>query len=208
MYGVKGEKNMLKNKVLKKVLSGMLVLAFLLQPMSFQAQEDLTKEATNVNILVQEPMNALFQQEEGKDATVENLEYSYGFDENKGEELTADVDVMIDMTVSGMAYEIEAEGEVSGEKLSSGTVNKYDYTNCYVVNIKFGILDSANFDDITCGMPIVFQLATENSGFTQDFTLKTTITYRTMVKVDESMGYAVCYESAQTATCGMNINVN
>ena len=82
----------------------------------------MTKEATNVNILVQEPMNALFQQEEGKDATVENLEYSYWFDENKGEELTADVEIKIDMTVSGATYEIEAEGEVSGEKLSSGIV--------------------------------------------------------------------------------------
>ena len=67
-------------------------------------------------------MNALFQQEEGKDATVENLEYSYWFDENKGEELTADVEIKIDMTVSGATYEIEAEGEVSGEKLSSGIV--------------------------------------------------------------------------------------
>lgn len=113
---------MRNNMMLKNVLSGMLVLSFLLQPMSFQAQEDLTKKATNVNILVQEPMNALFQQEEGKDATVETLEYRYWFDENNGDGLTADVDVMIDMTVSGMGYEIEAEGEVSGEKLASGSV--------------------------------------------------------------------------------------
>lgn len=113
---------MSKNKMINQMLSVMLVFVFLLQPMCFQAQEDLTKKATNVNILVQEPMNALFQQEEGKDATVETLEYSYWFDENKGDELTADVDVMIDMTVCGMAYEIEANGEVSGEKLSSGSV--------------------------------------------------------------------------------------
>lgn len=56
---------------MKKVLSGMMVLVFLLQPMSFKAQENLTKKETNVNIFVQEPMNVLFQQEAAKDATCE-----------------------------------------------------------------------------------------------------------------------------------------
>lgn len=113
---------MTKKKMLKKVISGMLVLAFLSQPMSFQAQESLTKKATNVNILLQEPMNELFKQEAGQDAIVESLEYRYWFAENKGDALTATVDMEIDMTVIGVDYEIEADGEVSGENLSSGAI--------------------------------------------------------------------------------------
>ena len=115
---------MVKNVMVAKVLSGMIALALLLQPMNFQAKESLTKKASNVNILVQEPMNELFQQNAAtdEDATIDNLEYRYWFDENKREALTANVDMLINMTVSGSDYTIEADGEVSGENLSSGEV--------------------------------------------------------------------------------------
>lgn len=114
---------MVKNVMMKKVLSGLMVMALLLQPISIQAQENLIHKVSNVNILAQEPMNELFQQGVAdEDVTVENLEYRYRFCEKKGDSLTSVVDMAIHMTVSDVDYEFEVKGEVSGEKLSMGEV--------------------------------------------------------------------------------------
>ena len=113
---------MVKNVMLKRVLSGLMVLTLLFQPISFQAKENLMEKVSNVNILIQEPMNALFQPDEMEDATVEKLEYRYSFKQDRGSVLSAKVNMIIDMQVLDVDYQIEAEGEVSGEKLSSGKV--------------------------------------------------------------------------------------
>ena len=58
-------------------VSGMIVLMLFTKTMSFFAQEDLTEKVSNVNILMQKPMNRLFQINEGDvaDALVESMEY-------------------------------------------------------------------------------------------------------------------------------------
>lgn len=69
-----------------------------------------------------------------------------------------------------------------------GTVTELDHSNEHVVKIDFGILDCANFDNCSTGMPIVYQVqrndATNKGAYT--FSMLTSVTYRTSY-YDESL---------------------
>lgn len=61
-----------------------------------------------------------------------------------------------------------------------GSVEEDFHSNDTTVSVSFGLLQSADFDDSSVGIPIVFQLG-RNSGYTgnSSYTFVTSITYRT-----------------------------
>ncbi|MBQ9168986.1 MAG: hypothetical protein IJX67_11350 [Oscillospiraceae bacterium] len=63
-----------------------------------------------------------------------------------------------------------------------GSVDENFHTSDTSVSISFGLLQSADFDDSGVGVPIVFQLARNQNGYTgnSSYTFATAITYRTV----------------------------
>lgn len=59
-----------------------------------------------------------------------------------------------------------------------GTVTQQHNTNNTSVSVSFGITDNADFDKLSTGLPIVFQLGRSSAG-TSQYTCTTDITYRT-----------------------------
>ena len=91
-----------------------------------------------------------------------------------------------------------------------GTVNRTIFSDCAEVNVKFGVLDYANFDDCEPGFPIIFQLAKNNYSYTgtQEYILSTSICYRTMLDL-VALDYPIIVDTwALDTEWAVNIELN
>ena len=86
-----------------------------------------------------------------------------------------------------------------------GTVERTLFTDAASVSVAFGITDSANFDNLEEGIPIIFQLARSNQNTgSSSYTFATNATYRTYISYNlNSVGnfyYTETYQASKPVT--------
>ena len=91
-----------------------------------------------------------------------------------------------------------------------GYVSKLDNRNKEAVTVEFGVLESANFDNSGAGIPVIFQLAKSNDSYTglHNYTLSTTITYRTYLQQTYPSTTTLIYTLADNTSYDVNISLN
>lgn len=89
-----------------------------------------------------------------------------------------------------------------------GTVERTLFTDVATVTVEFGIYDSANFDDLEEGIPIIFQLERSNQNIgSSTYTFATDATYRTFITYNIGTVGNFYYTQAQQAAKTVTITL-
>lgn len=112
------------------------------------------------------------------------------------------------MTLLDVTFPTSTISAILGEL--DGSVSRLDTRDKEVVTVEFGVLESANFDNSGPGIPVIFQLQKDNDSYTglHNYTLSTTITYRTYLQQTYPASTTLLYTQAEDTSYSVNISLN
>lgn len=112
------------------------------------------------------------------------------------------------MTLLDASFPTSTISAILGEL--DGSVSRLGNSEKEAITVEFGVLESANFDNCGPGIPVIFQLQKNNNSYTgmHNYTLSTTITYRTYLQQAYPASTSLIYTQADDTSYDVNISLN